>query len=111
MKLRFWNRNYVGTHFGGSLYAMADPFFMLILIEQLGPGFVVWDKAATVRFKRPGRGRVRAHFHIPPAEIESIRSRALSEPKVEPVFTVEVKDDEGTTIAEIEKVLYVRKKP
>jgi len=110
MKLRFWNRNYVGTHFGGSLYAMADPFFMLILIQQLGPGFVVWDKAATVRFKRPGRGRVRARFHVPPAEVEVIRSRALSEPKVEPVFTVEVKDDEGTTIAEVEKLLYVRRK-
>ena len=64
MKLRPWNRNLFGTHFGGSLYAMCDPFFMLILIAALGPEFVVWDKAATIRFLRPGRGTVRATFHI-----------------------------------------------
>jgi acyl-coenzyme A thioesterase PaaI-like protein len=56
MKLRFWNRNYVGTHFGGSLYAMTDPFFMLMLIENLGPEYIVWDKTATIRFKEAGTG-------------------------------------------------------
>src|SRR3990170_2253173 len=62
LKLRWWNRNYVGTHFGGGLYTLCDAFFMHILIEELGPGFVVWDKAATIRFRRPGRGTVRARF-------------------------------------------------
>jgi acyl-coenzyme A thioesterase PaaI-like protein len=60
MPLTPLNRNYVGTHFGGSLYSMCDPFFMLILMENLGPDYVVWDKSATVHFLRPGRGKVRA---------------------------------------------------
>jgi hypothetical protein len=62
MPLRFWNRNYVGTQFGGSLYTMCDPFFMLILINNLGPDYIVWDKAATIRFKKPGKGLVQAVF-------------------------------------------------
>ena len=95
MKLRWLNRNYVGTHFGGSLYTMCDPFLMLILMEALGRDYVVWDKAATIRFRRPGKGTVRAHFHIPPEKIEEIRAAADRDGKVEPVFTVEVRDDEG----------------
>jgi hypothetical protein len=62
MKLRFWNRNYVGTHFGGSLYSMVDPFYMLMLIENLGRDYIVWDKSASIRFLKPGRGRVSAEF-------------------------------------------------
>jgi hypothetical protein len=110
MKLRFWNRNYVGTHFGGSLYSMTDPFFMFMLIENLGPEYVVWDKAATVRFKRPGRGRVRASFLVTQEQIDSIRDQANREKKVEPVFHAQVIDDEGTVVAEVEKLLYVRRK-
>jgi len=110
MKLHFWNQNYVGTHFGGSLYTMCDPFFMLILFEQLGPGYVVWDKAATIRFRRPGRGTVRARFHVPPEEVERIRRLADEQPKVEPTFNVEVVDEDGEVVAEVEKLLYVRKK-
>lgn len=108
MKLRWWNRNYVGTHFGGSLYTMCDPFFMLILIEALGSDYVVWDKAATIRFRRPGRGAVSARFHIPPAEIRRIRERVDSEGTVEPCFTAEVVDARGRVVAEVEKLLYVR---
>jgi acyl-coenzyme A thioesterase PaaI-like protein len=110
MKLRWWNRNYVGTHFGGSLYTMCDPFFMLMLVDALGRGYIVWDKAATIRFRRPGRGPVRATFHIPPERIEEIRAAADAGGKVEPVFTVEVLDEEGEVVAEVEKVLYVRAK-
>src|ERR1041385_6706004 len=69
MPLRFYNRNYVGTHFGGSLYAMCDPFYMLMLMNILGPGYIVWDKAATIRFKRPGSGLVKATFTIPEEKI------------------------------------------
>jgi acyl-coenzyme A thioesterase PaaI-like protein len=65
MKLTAFNRNIVGVHFGGSLYAMCDPWFMLILMHTLGRDYIVWDKAAGIRFVRPGRGTVRAHFHIP----------------------------------------------
>jgi acyl-coenzyme A thioesterase PaaI-like protein len=110
MKLRWWNRNYVGTHFGGSLYTMCDPFFMLMLVDALGRGYIVWDKAATIRFRRPGRGAVRATFHIPPERIEEIRAAADAGGKVEPVFTVEVVDEEGEVVAEVEKLLYVRAK-
>ena len=110
MKLHFWNRNYVGTHFGGSLYAMTDPFFMLMLIENLGRDYIVWDKAASIRFKKPGNGRVHAHFELSKEQIASIRDQADRLPKVEPVFQVSVVDDSGTVIAEVEKTLYVRRK-
>jgi len=110
MKMRFWNRNLVGTAFGGSLYAMCDPFFMLILIQALGHDYVVWDKAATIRFRRPGRSTVRATFHIPQERIDEIRAAADAGGKVEPVFMAQVHDEEGELIAEIEKLLYVRRK-
>ncbi|HVP64109.1 MAG TPA: DUF4442 domain-containing protein, partial [candidate division Zixibacteria bacterium] len=69
MHQRFWNTNYVGVHFGGSLCAMADPFYMLLLMENLGREYIVWDKAASVRFRKPGRGTVRAEFRLSEAEI------------------------------------------
>jgi hypothetical protein len=108
MKLRWWNRNYVATQFGGSLYSMCDPFFMLILADALGRGYVVWDKAATIRFLRPGRGTVHATFHIPLVEIEEIRAAADAGRKIEPTFKAEVLDDAGEVVAEVEKLLYVR---
>jgi acyl-coenzyme A thioesterase PaaI-like protein len=111
MKLHFWNRNYVGTHFGGSLYAMADPFFMLILIENLGKDYIVWDKAATIRFKRPGRGRVFARFEISKDQISDIKARADANGRVVPEFKVNIYDDERQVIAEVDKVVSVRKKP
>jgi hypothetical protein len=108
LRLRWWNRNYVGTHFGGSLYAMVDPFYMLILIDELGPGFTVWDKAATIRFRRPGRGTVSARFEIPRRRAEEIRREALAAGRAEPVFTTVVVDGAGETVAEIEKSISVR---
>lgn len=109
MKLHWWNRNYFGTHFGGSLYAMCDPFFALILARQLGKGYVVWDKAAAIRFVRPGRGTVTATFHLSPDEVESIRAAADAHGKIEPELTVEVVDESGTVVARVEKTLYVRR--
>ena len=108
MKLRWWNRNYVGTQFGGSLYSMCDPFFMLALADALGRGYIVWDKAATIRFRRPGRGAVRATFHLPQEKIDEIRAAADAQGKVEPTFTVNVLSEEGEVVAEVEKLLYVR---
>jgi len=108
MKLRFFNRNYVGTHYGGSLYSMTDPFYMLMVMENLGRDYVVWDKAASIRFRRPGRGRVRAEFRLTEERLAQIRDELRSVEKVEPVFTVEVKDDAGEVIAVVEKVLHVR---
>lgn len=110
LPLRRWNRNYVGTHFGGSLFAMADPFFMLMLVELLGPGYVVWDKAATIRFRRPGRGTVRARFEIPPERVSEIRAAADADGRVEPTFAVDLVDEQGEVIAQVEKLLSVRRK-
>lgn len=110
MALRPWNRNYVGTHFGGSLFAMADPWFMIMLLERLGPGYRVWDKAGTIRFRKPGRGTVRARFELPAERLEEIRRAADADGRVEPVFTVAIRDEEGEVVAEVEKRLSVRRK-
>jgi hypothetical protein len=110
MKLRFWNANYVGTHFGGSLFAMTDPFYMLMLMANLGRDYIVWDKAATIRYRKPGKGTVRAEFRLSDSQIDDIREKLKTLPKCEPVFSVEVKDEAGVVIAEVEKVLHVRKK-
>src|SRR4030066_627404 len=72
MKMRWYNRNYVNSHFGGSLYAMTDPFFMLMLIHILGKGFVVWDKTAHIDSIKPSQGTVTARFLITEEQIEKI---------------------------------------
>ncbi len=110
MNLRFWNSNYVGTHFGGSLYSMTDPFYMLMLIENLGRDYIVWDKSATIRFRKPGKGKVRTEFRLAEAQLDEIRDQLKTQEKVEPVFLAEVRDESGALIAEVEKVLHVRKK-
>jgi Domain of unknown function (DUF4442) len=108
--LRWWNRNYVGTQYGGSLYSMTDPFYMLMLIENLGSAYVVWDKSATIRFRKPGRGKVRAEFRLGEDVIAEIRAAAEREGKIERQFAVEVKNENGEVVAEVTKVLHVRKK-
>ncbi|MFZ0200932.1 MAG: DUF4442 domain-containing protein [Candidatus Sulfotelmatobacter sp.] len=110
MKLRFWNANYVGTHFGGSLFAMTDPFYMLMLMANLGGDYIVWDKAASIRYRKPGKGTVRAEFRLSDSQIDDIREKLKTLPKYEPVFSVEVKDECGVVIAEVEKVIHVRRK-
>jgi hypothetical protein len=110
MKLHPWNRNFVGTHYGGSLYSMTDPFYMLMLISNLGREYVVWDKAAHIRFRKPGRGKVRAEFRLTDAQLDDIREQLKTLPKYEPTFVVEVKDESGDVVAEVQKVLHVRKK-
>lgn len=110
MTLRWWNANYVGTHFGGSLFAMADPFYMLMLMANLGREYIVWDKAASIRYRKPGLGTVRAEFRLGDDQIDDIREKLKTQPKYEPTFRVEVKDEQGIVIAEVEKLLHVRPK-
>ena len=110
MKLRPWNRNFVGTHYGGSLYSMCDPFYMLLLIKNLGPEYIVWDKAAGIRFRKPGKGTVRAEFRLTDAQLDDIREQLKTLPKYEPIYTVEVKDGSGDLVAEVQKTLHIRKK-
>jgi Domain of unknown function (DUF4442) len=111
MGLHFWNRNIVGTHFGGSLYSMCDPFYMLILRQKLGPGYIVWDKSAAIRFRRPGRGPVSAIFDVPDEVAADIRARADQGETMQPTFHAEVTDRNGEVVAIVEKLLYVRRRP
>jgi len=110
MGLHFWNRNYVGTHYGGSLYSMTDPFYMLMLMENLGRDYIVWDKAANIRFRKPGKGTVRAEFRLSEAQLEEIRAALTNQEKYEPAFLVEVKDAEGNVVAEVQKIIHIRRK-
>ena len=110
MKLTFFNKNVFGTHFGGSLYAMCDPWFALILLRTLGPEYIVWDKAASIKFIQPGRGTVAATFHIPQERIDEIRAAADAHPKTEPTFDIDVLDGQGQVVAHVHKLVYVRRK-
>lgn len=110
LKLRFWNRNYVGTAYGGSLYSMSDPFYMLMLINLLGKGYIVWDKGATIRFLRPGKSKVYAQFRLTNEQLNTFKEELKSKNKIEPVLTVYIKNEEGEVIAEVDKVLYIKKK-
>jgi hypothetical protein len=110
LKRSWYNMNYVGTQFGGSIYAMTDPFYMLQLINILGPGYIVWDKAAQVDFKKPGRLTLYAEFFIDQELINDLVAKTANFEKYIFNLPVEVKDSDGTLIAQIIKTLYVRKK-
>ncbi len=110
LKMRWWNRNAVGTHFGGSLYSMCDPFYMFILMEHLGNDYIVWDKAASIRFKKPGLKTVSATFEIPKEQIAEIKSFVDLNGKGDFSFTTTVNGENGEVVAEVEKVVYVRYK-
>jgi acyl-coenzyme A thioesterase PaaI-like protein len=110
LRLRPWNRNYVGTHFGGNLFAMTDPFWMLIVLHRLGSDYVVWDKAATIEFVGPGRGDVYAKFEIDDETIDGLRREAAAGEKVLRWFEVDVVDAQGELIAKARKQVYIRRK-
>jgi Domain of unknown function (DUF4442) len=110
LRLHWWNANYVGSHYGGSLYSMTDPFFMLMLIENLGREYIVWDKAATIRFRRAVKEPVKASFAVSDVQLDEIRTALRTQEKIEPTFKVEVRDRDGNVIAEVEKLLYIRRK-
>ena len=111
MKMRWYNRNYVNTHFGGSLYAMTDPFFMVMLIQVLGKQYIVWDKAVHIDFIKPGQGKVTARFIIKEKQVETILEKTTDGQKYLPEFSVDIKDEAGDTVAKVTKTLYIRKKP
>ena len=111
LKLGRLNRNYVGTHFGGSLYAMCDPFYMIMLLHNLGGDYLVWDKEGRIEYLAPGRGTVSAHFTLREERIAGIRAQAAGGARVFPEFAVDVTDQEGAVVAKVHKTLYVRLKP
>ncbi|MGH8025721.1 MAG: DUF4442 domain-containing protein [Pseudoxanthomonas sp.] len=111
LRMRPWNRNYVGTHFGGSLFAMTDPFWMISILECLGRDYVVWDKAGEIEFVKPGRGTVHAEFRVSDEMLEEIRGATAGGEKYLRWCPVDVIDMEGGIVAKVRKQIYVRRKP
>lgn len=111
LRKHFWTRNYVGTAFGGSLYAACDPFYMLMLIKILGvKDYIVWDKGAVIDFKKPGRSTITYRFMLTDQKIEGLLKEVEEKGKVLPEFTVNGVDTQGEVVVSIRKILYVRKK-
>ena len=108
--LSWRTRNYVGTIYGGSMYAGIDPIYMLMLIKTLGTDYIVWDKAANIRFKRPGKETLFADFLITPEELDEIKLLLETEKSVDRIYTVELKDKNGKIHCLIEKTLYIANK-
>ncbi len=109
--LNWRTRNYVGTIYGGSMYAGIDPFYMLMLMKILGiKDYIVWDKAAKIRFRRPGRETLFANFVVTPEDIEEIKAELETKRSFDKIYVVELRDKTGTVHAEIEKTIYIAKK-
>ena len=110
LPLSWRTRNYVGSIFGGSLYGAVDPWYMIMLMQLLGRDYVVWDKAASIRFKKPGRWTLYATFEVDDAELEAIRAATAEGQPVDRTYTIELMDAEGVVHATVEKVIYIRRK-
>lgn len=110
LRLSLRSRNYVGTIFGGSMYAAVDPMYMIMLLKILGPGYIVWDKAATIRFRKPGRSTLFATFTLDDAELDAIRAATASGEPVNRTYNVDLADADGVIHASIEKVIYIKRK-
>jgi hypothetical protein len=110
LRLSWRTRNYVGTLFGGSLYGAVDPIYMIMLIKLLGPRYVVWDKAATIRFRRPGHGTLHATFSVPPALVTEIRAELERATKLERELSVDLVDAAGNPHATVGKTLHISRR-
>jgi acyl-coenzyme A thioesterase PaaI-like protein len=110
LPLSWRTRNLVGTIFGGSLYGAADPIFMIMLMRLLGPDYIVWDKVATIRFRKPGRTTLHATFIIDDSELDAIRSATAGGESVDRTYRVDLVDDQGVVHAAVEKVIYVKRR-
>ncbi|MGM1063078.1 DUF4442 domain-containing protein [Saccharothrix sp. Mg75] len=110
LRMHRWNRNYVGTHFGGSLFAMTDPFWMLLVLHHLGREHVVWDKAGEIEFVAPGRGTVTAEFHLTDERLDEIRALTRDGDKALVWFENTVTDEAGAVVARVRKQVYARRK-
>jgi len=110
LPLNWKTRNYVGTIFGGSMYAAVDPLYMVMLINILGPEYIVWDKAASIKFKQPGRSTLRAEINISKAETDYIRKALKEQNKFDRTYQIELTDEEGHICAVVEKIIHFKKK-
>jgi hypothetical protein len=109
LPLSWRTRNYVGTIFGGSMYAAVDPMYMIMLIKNLGPEYIVWDKAAYIRFKRPGKETLFARFLLDEEELTSIKTALENESSIDRAYQVDLVDRQGIVHAEVEKIIYISK--
>jgi hypothetical protein len=107
LPLNWRTRNYVKSIFGGSMYGAIDPVYMLMLIKILGPEYVVWDKTAAIRFRRPGRERLFATFIVTPADLDEIRNGVAAAGKYEKSYTVNLVSKSGEVHAIIEKGIHI----
>lgn len=110
MALEESNTNLVGTHFGGSLYSMVDPHLMILLMQRLGPEYVVWDRSASIEFLKPGLGRVRSVIRVDDAEVQAIRDATADGDGHLPRWDLEILDEEGDVVARVSKTLYIRQR-
>ena len=110
MKLGLRNKNFVGSHFGGGLFSMVDPYFMIMMIHQLDSNYLVWDKSARIDFIAPGRTTVYADFRYTGEQIEEVIRMTADGKKFEPTYAVDIVDTAGKLVARMEKTLYIRRK-
>ena len=107
--LNWRTKNYVGTIFGGSMYGAVDPVCMLMLIKNLGPAYVVWDKGATIRFRKPGRSTLHATVRLEQSEIDQIRNILTQTDSIDRVYSIDLTDEQGTVCATVEKTIHIRR--
>lgn len=111
LKLRWYNRNYVGVQYGGSLMSMTDPWYMLLLMHNLGGDYFVWDKHAEIDYIAPGKTHVHARFIITDEMLEDIRTNTASGEKYIPEFSVDIVDEQGALVARVKRRVYIKLKP
>jgi acyl-coenzyme A thioesterase PaaI-like protein len=111
LKLRWYNRNYVGVQYGGSLMSMTDPWYMLLLMHKLGSDYFVWDKQAEIDYIAPGKTHVYANFKIDNEILEQIRTNTAGGEKYIPQFTVDITDEQGKLVARVKRRVYIKLKP
>ena len=110
LRLRFYNRNYVGTHYGGKLFTMTDPFYMIMLLQRLGPSYTVWDQRAEITYVKPGLGLVTADMSVSEEQLNAIREATRNGAKHFAEFDVNIRDETGDVVAQVHKTVYVREK-
>ena len=110
LPLNWRTRNYVGTIYGGSMYGAVDPIYMIMLIKLLGPDYIVWDKAASIRFRKPGKSTLTARFVVDPSETDAIRAALVDQPAIDRVYQIDLVDSQGVVHASVEKTIYIRRK-
>ncbi len=111
LKLRWYNRNNVRTQFGGNLFAMTDPWYMLMIMENLGRDYFVWDKKANIDFISPGRSDVTAKFILTEEKLAEIRAATAAGEKYLPEFVVEIYNTKQELVARVHRTVYIKRKP